>query len=79
MTRSELIERIANKNPHLMLKDVERIVAVVFDKIISSLAALFRFVNARPGLPKIPAPANRFRLKNAIFLILKPENNCMNC
>lgn len=39
MTRSELIERIANKNPHLMLKDVERIVAVVFDKIISSLAA----------------------------------------
>ena len=39
MTRSELIERIANKNPHLKLKDVERIVAVVFDKIISSLAA----------------------------------------
>ena len=34
----ELIERIANKNPHLMLKDVERIVAVVFDKITNSLA-----------------------------------------
>lgn len=39
MTRSELIERIAAKNPHLMLKDVEKIVAVVLDKIISSLAA----------------------------------------
>lgn len=39
MTRSELIEKIAAKNPHLMVKDVERIVAVVFDKIISSLAA----------------------------------------
>lgn len=38
MTRSELIEKIANKNPHLMVKDVERIVAVVFDKIINSLA-----------------------------------------
>lgn len=38
MTRSELIEKIANKNPHLMIKDVERIVAVVFDKIINSLA-----------------------------------------
>ncbi len=38
MTKSELIERIANKNPHLLLKDVERIVNVVFDKIISSLA-----------------------------------------
>ncbi len=38
MTRSELIEKISAKNPHLMVKDVERIVSVVFDKIISSLA-----------------------------------------
>ncbi len=38
MTKSELIERIASKNPHLMLKDVERIVAVVFDRIINALA-----------------------------------------
>lgn len=39
MTKSELIEKIASKNPHLMLKDVERIVSVVFDSIIKSLAA----------------------------------------
>lgn len=38
MTRSELIEKIASKNPHLLVKDVERIVAVVFDKITDSLA-----------------------------------------
>ena len=38
MTRSELIERVAAKNPHLMLKDVERIVAVIFDTIIASLS-----------------------------------------
>jgi integration host factor, beta subunit len=38
VTKSELIEKIAAKNPHLMLKDVERIVAVVFDSIISALA-----------------------------------------
>ncbi len=38
MTRSELVERILNKNPHLTLKDVDRIVAVVLDKIISTLA-----------------------------------------
>ncbi len=38
VTRSELIEKIANKNPHLMLKDVEKIVAVIFDTIIASLA-----------------------------------------
>lgn len=39
MTRSELIEKIAAKNPHLTVKDVERIVAVVFETIINSLAA----------------------------------------
>lgn len=38
MTRSELIEKIANKNPHLMLKDVEKIVGVILDKITASLA-----------------------------------------
>ena len=38
MTRSELIEKIAAKNPHLMLKDVENIVAVVFDTIVAALA-----------------------------------------
>ena len=38
MTKSELIEKIAAKNPHLIIKDVERIVAVVLNKIISSLA-----------------------------------------
>ena len=38
MTRSELVEKIAAKNPHLMLKDVENIVAVVFDTIVAALA-----------------------------------------
>lgn len=38
MTKSELIEKIAEKNPHLMLRDVERIVNVVLEKIIASLA-----------------------------------------
>lgn len=38
MTRSELIEKIAAKNPHLLQKDVERIVAVIFDTIVSALA-----------------------------------------
>lgn len=38
MTKSELIEKIAGMNPHLMLKDVEKIVGVVFDNITNSLA-----------------------------------------
>ncbi len=38
MTRSELIEKIAAKNPHLMVKDIDRIIDVVLNKIINSLA-----------------------------------------
>jgi len=37
MTKSELIAVVAAKNPHLMLKDVEKIVNVIFDMISDSL------------------------------------------
>lgn len=39
MTKSELIQRIAEQNPHLYLRDVERIVATIFDEISSALAS----------------------------------------
>lgn len=39
MTKSELIQRIAEQNPHLYLRDVERIVATIFDEIAAALAA----------------------------------------
>ena len=38
MTRSELIARLAIKNPHLFQRDVERIVSTVFDKISKTLS-----------------------------------------
>ncbi len=38
MTKSELIERLAERNPHLYLRDVERIVAAIFEEISSALA-----------------------------------------
>jgi integration host factor subunit beta len=38
MIKSELIEKIAAENPHLFQRDVEIIVNVIFDEIISSLA-----------------------------------------
>lgn len=38
MTRSELIARLAAKNPHLTIKDVERIVTTIFDEIAAALA-----------------------------------------
>lgn len=39
MTKSELIEKIAAKNPNLTLKEIDRIVSVVFDSIIDALSS----------------------------------------
>ncbi|GAB5388957.1 MAG: integration host factor subunit beta [Alphaproteobacteria bacterium] len=38
MTRSELIQRIADRNPHLFHRDVEKIVATIFGRITDALA-----------------------------------------
>jgi integration host factor subunit beta len=38
MTRSDLVERLADANPHLTMRDVERIVATVFNRITAALA-----------------------------------------
>jgi len=38
MTKSELIALLAEKNPHLYQRDVERIVTTIFDEIASALA-----------------------------------------
>ncbi|MEZ5922767.1 MAG: integration host factor subunit beta [Hyphomicrobiaceae bacterium] len=38
MIKSELIQKLAYDHPHLFHKDVERIVNVVFDEIISAMA-----------------------------------------
>jgi integration host factor subunit beta len=38
MTKSELILRLAEKNPHLYQRDVERIVSTIFEEISAALA-----------------------------------------
>lgn len=38
MTKSELIQRLADANPHLYQRDVERIVTTIFDEITAALA-----------------------------------------
>jgi len=38
MTKSELIARLAEANPHLYHRDVERIVTTIFDEIAAALA-----------------------------------------
>lgn len=38
MIRSELIQKVADENPHLYQRDVERIVNTIFEEIIEALA-----------------------------------------
>ncbi|MGF1560591.1 MAG: integration host factor subunit beta [Geminicoccaceae bacterium] len=38
MTKSDLIKALADANPHLYLRDIERIVSTVFDEITDALA-----------------------------------------
>jgi integration host factor subunit beta len=38
MTKSELILRLSEKNPHLYQRDVERIVSTIFEEITLALA-----------------------------------------
>jgi integration host factor subunit beta len=38
MIKSELIARLANENPHLTQRDVERVVGVIFDRMTEALA-----------------------------------------
>ncbi|MEL6587842.1 MAG: integration host factor subunit beta [Pseudomonadota bacterium] len=38
MIRSELIQKVADENPHLYQRDVEKIVNTIFDEIVGALA-----------------------------------------
>jgi integration host factor subunit beta len=38
MIRSELIQKVAEENPHLYQRDVERIVNTIFDEIVEAMA-----------------------------------------
>ncbi len=38
MIRSELVQKIADENPHLYQRDVERIVSTIFEEIIEAMA-----------------------------------------
>jgi integration host factor subunit beta len=38
MTKSDLIKRLADANPHLTQRDIEKIVSTVFDEVTDALA-----------------------------------------
>jgi integration host factor subunit beta len=38
MIRSELVQKLADENPHLHQRDVEKIVSTIFEEIINTMA-----------------------------------------
>ena len=71
MTKSDLIKRLAEANPHLYLRDIERIVSTVFDEVAEALvrgdrvelrgfgAFSVRQRNSRVGHNRAPATRSR--------------------
>ena len=37
MVKSELIQRIASRNPHLYHRDIEKVVSAIFDEMVEAL------------------------------------------
>ena len=71
MIKSELIARLADENPHLTQKDVERVVGVILDRMTESLEqggrvelrgfGAFPCAPVPPAAAATPAPASRCR------------------
>ena len=91
MTKSELIARIAELNPHLYQSDAERIVSTVFDEISAALAegnrvelrgfGVFsvRGRNARSGRNPRTGEKVRVEAKNVPFFKAgKKLKDCLN-
>jgi len=77
MIKSELIADLAAENTHLTQRDIERVVGVIFERIITALEAggrvelrgfgAFRFGPDRPGPGAIHAREQPFRFVPSTF------------
>ena len=82
MIRSELVQKIADENPHLYQRDVERIVNTIFEESIEAMATGSKCAASAPSLSKnvmhvlvaIRALVNRFRLKKNTSRSLRQES-----
>ena len=86
MIKSELIHKIANANPHLYHRDVERIVNVVFDEIVEALArgdrvelrgfGAFTVKHRAARRAATRAPARRSRWPRSSCRSSRPAKSC---
>lgn len=74
MTRSELIEKIARKNPNLLVSEIEKIVSVIFSSIVGALAkgdrvefrgfGVFSIHKREPRIAQNPRTGDKVKIGN---------------
>lgn len=74
MTRSELIESVAKKNPNLLLSEIERIVNVIFSSMSAALAkgdrvefrgfGVFSIHKREPRIAQNPRTGDKVKIGN---------------
>ena len=74
MTRSELIESIAKKNPNLLLSEIEKIVSVIFSSMTGALArgdrvefrgfGVFSIHKRAPRIAQYPRTGDKVQIGN---------------
>ena len=86
MIRSELVQKIAEENPHLTQRHVERVLNTVFDEIINALAkgdrvelrgfGAFSVKSRDARIGRNPRTANLLRLRIRKCHFLKRASCC---
>jgi len=86
MIKSELVQIIAARSPHLFLRDVENIVGAIFDEITDALAegnrvelrgfGAFSVKNRPARTGRNPRPANPSRSRKSGCRSSRPARNC---
>jgi integration host factor beta subunit len=86
MIKSELIQKIAEDNPHLFQRDVERIVATIFEEIIEAMRpgnrvelrgfGAFSVKKRDARWDATRAPATAWRSRRSTFPSSRPGSSC---
>ena len=87
MIKSELVQVIATRNPHLFLRDVENIVSAIFDEITETLAegnrvelrgfGAFSVKNRPARVGRNPRTGEPSRSRKNGCRSSRPERNCV--
>ena len=88
MIKSELIQQITENNPHLYHRDVERIINMVFNQIITALRngdrvelrgfGVFAVKSRKSRLGRNPRTGSAVKVEGSASRFLEPARRCAN-